>query len=107
MNHENTQQRQETFMRKSILWKGFHIRLFQAVGVALLCSLAIAGCGGGGGGGNNGNNGNNGGSGNNPPPNNTLAVISGKVVDISGNNVSGATVSIVGTSLAATSGSDG
>jgi hypothetical protein len=86
------------FMRKSVLWNGFHVRLSLAIGIALLVSLMIAGCGGGGGS-------SSGGGGGTTTP--SLAIVSGTVQDDNGNNVTGATVSIVGTSLAASSGSNG
>ncbi len=87
-------------MRNSVLSKSPRIQFSLAACLALLVSLAIAGCGGGGGGGNNNNNGGGGG-------NTALAVVSGTVQDSSGANVSGATVSIVGTGLAVKTGSNG
>ena len=78
--------------------------------MALATALVLAGCGGGGGGG-----GSTGGT-NGPPPigtpgssGNRLAAIAGKVVDNAGtgNPVAGAVVSIVGSTAAATTDSNG
>ncbi len=87
-------------MRNSVLRNFPGSRFSFAACLALLISLAIAGCGGGGG--SSTNTGGGGGGGNT-----SLAVVSGTVVDSSGANVTGAVVSITGTSLSAITGSNG
>ena len=89
-------------MRKRVLGNVPHVRLSLVMLMALLASLAVAGCGGGGGGGTPG-----------PTPTPTgsksLATVTGTVTDTTAaaTPISGAVVSIAGTSLKATTGADG
>lgn len=85
-------------MRKSVLLSLPGIRAYLLLPVALGAAIAIAGCGGGGSS-----------SSSTPGPigNPNLANITGLVTDTSGNPVSGASIAVPGTSLSATSGTDG
>ena len=95
-------------MRKRVLGNVPHVRLSLVMLMALLASLAVAGCGGGGGGGTTGGT-TTGGTTGVPKGNPALATVTGTVTDTTAAQtpISGAVVSIAGTSLTATTGANG